>query len=105
MKKRPTVAFLLFIFLWLMFLSYPLSAREGHDQSRLIGLVLDKDGQPIEGVRIELESLIHKLSMMTTADKNGRWAFLYGKIIVNMNFKSRRNLFKNNRGSSAIYYH
>jgi len=60
-----------------------LISQEGRGQARLKGVVLDDDGNPIEGVKIELESLVHKLSMTTETNKKGIWSFIgLGRTVV-----------------------
>ncbi|MDD8021349.1 MAG: tetratricopeptide repeat protein [Acidobacteriota bacterium] len=72
-----------YLLVCLLFSSVFLSAQEGRGQARLKGVVLDKNGKPIEGATVELESLTHKLSMTTTTDKNGSFSFLgLGKTVV-----------------------
>ena len=63
--------------------SYFLISQEGRGQARLKGVVVDKDGNPVKGAKVELESLVHKLIMTTTTDEEGRWSFIgLGKTIV-----------------------
>ena len=73
----------LFLFFFLLFSSSFLSAQEGRGQARLRGVVLDKDGNPIEGATVTLESLVHNLSMTTTTDKNAVSSFIgLGKTVL-----------------------
>lgn len=73
------LAFFLFIAVFFGFLF----SQEGRGQARLKGMVVDKDGNPIEGATVELESLVHKLTMTTKTDEEGRWSFLgLGKTVV-----------------------
>ncbi len=69
--------------LFLLFSVYSLFAQEGRGNARLKGVVVDKDGNPIEGATVFLESLTHNLSMTTKTDKRGVWSFLgLGKTLV-----------------------
>ena len=80
MKKFKAV---ISFFLFMAVFSHFLLSQEGRGQARLKGVVKDKDGNPIEGAEVELESLVHKLSMRTKTDKEGRWFFLgLGKTVV-----------------------
>ncbi len=72
--KKIKVLIVLFIFMTVS--NYFLTAQEGRGQARLKGVVIDKDGNPVEGAKVELESLIHNLSMTTKTDENGVWSFL-----------------------------
>ena len=63
--------------------SHFLLSQEGRGQARLKGVVIDIDGNPIEGAEVELESLAHNLIMKTKTDEEGRWFFLgLGKTVV-----------------------
>lgn len=65
--------------------SHFLLSQEGRGQARLKGVVIDKDGNPVEGAKVELESLVHKLTMTTTTDKDGKWSFIgLGKTVVQL---------------------
>lgn len=62
---------------------YFLTAQEGRGQARLKGIVVDRDGNPVEGATVELRSLIHKLSMTTKTDEHGIFSFLrLGRTVV-----------------------
>ncbi len=80
MKKfKVIISFLLFIAVFSNFLS----PQEGRGQARLKGVVVDKDGNPIEGAMVELESLVHKLTMTTTTNEKGIWSLIgLGKTVV-----------------------
>ncbi|MFW6136840.1 MAG: tetratricopeptide repeat protein [Candidatus Aminicenantaceae bacterium] len=80
MKKN---IILIGLFMFLVISPHFLAAQEGRGQARLSGVVVDSDGDPLEGVTVELESLIHNLSMTTETDENGNWSFLgLGKTVV-----------------------
>lgn len=71
------------LFVFLVISPHFLAAQEGRGQARLSGVVMDSDGDPVEGVTVELESLIHNLSMTTKTDENGNWSFLgLGRTVV-----------------------
>ncbi len=80
MKKfKLIISFFLFIAVFSNFLL----SQEGRGQARLKGEVVDEDGNPIEGAKVELESLIHKLTMSTKTDEKGRWSFIgLGKTVI-----------------------
>jgi len=80
MKKfKVIISFFLFVAVFSNFLI----AQEGRGEARLKGVVIDKDGNPIEGADVKLESLVHKLIMTTKTDEKGRWAFIgLGKTVV-----------------------
>jgi len=80
MKKfKAIISFFLFIAVFSNFLI----SQEGRGQARLKGVVVDKDGNPIEGVKVELESLVHKLIMTTETNKKGIWSFIgLGRTVV-----------------------
>ncbi|MFW6160413.1 MAG: tetratricopeptide repeat protein [Acidobacteriota bacterium] len=79
--KKIKVIIALFIFMTIS--ASFLTAQEGRGQARLKGVVIDKDGNPVEGAKVELESLIHNLSMTTKTDENGVWSFLgLGRTVV-----------------------
>ncbi len=80
MKKN---IILIGLFVFLVISPHFLAAQEGRGQARLSGVVMDSDGDPVEGVTVELESLIHNLSMTTKTDENGSWSFLgLGRTVV-----------------------
>lgn len=80
MKKSKII---IYFFLFIAVFSSFLISQEGRGQARLKGMVVDKDGNPIEGATVELESLAHKLTMTTKTDEEGRWSFLgLGKTVV-----------------------
>ena len=80
MKKfKVIISFFLFVAVFSNFLI----AQEGRGEARLKGVVVDKDGNPIEGADVKLESLVHKLIMTTKTDEKGRWSFIgLGKTVV-----------------------
>ena len=80
MKKfKVMISFLLFAAVFSNFLL----PQEGRGQARLKGVVVDKDGNPIEGVKVELESLLHKLTMTTKTNEKGIWSFIgLGRTVV-----------------------
>ena len=80
MKKfKVIISFFLFVSVFSNFLI----AQEGRGEARLKGVVVDKDGNPIEGADVKLESLVHKLIMTTKTDEKGRWSFIgLGKTVV-----------------------
>jgi len=84
MKKfKVIISFFLFIAVFSNFLI----SQEGRGQARLKGKVVDEDGNPIEGAKVELESLVHKLTMTTKTDENGRWSFIgLGKTVMKIKF-------------------
>ena len=73
MKKFEVI---ISFFLFLTIFSNFLLAQEGRGQARLKGVVVDKDGNPIEGAKVELESLMHKLTMTTKTNNKGVWSFI-----------------------------
>jgi tetratricopeptide (TPR) repeat protein len=74
---------ILSFFLIMAVFSHLLLSQEGRGQARLKGVVVDKEGNPVEGVKVELESLIHDLAMTTKTNKKGKWAFIgLGRTIV-----------------------
>jgi tetratricopeptide (TPR) repeat protein len=76
---------IIYFFLIIAVFSNLLFSQEGRGEGRLKGMVVDKDGNPIEGATVKLESLVHNLTMTTRTDEKGRWAFLgLGKTIVNI---------------------
>ncbi|MFO7867128.1 MAG: tetratricopeptide repeat protein [Candidatus Aminicenantes bacterium] len=80
MKKN---IILIGLFVLLIISPHFLAAQEGRGQARLRGVVVDTEGNPVEGAKVELESLIHNLSMTTKTDENGSWSFLgLGKTVV-----------------------
>ncbi|MDD8032142.1 MAG: tetratricopeptide repeat protein, partial [Acidobacteriota bacterium] len=82
MKNKKLLSVLILLSL-LAFSASFLSAQEGRGQARLSGVVLDQDGNPVEGATVTLESLIHNLTMTTTTDAKGAWSFLgLGKTVA-----------------------
>ena len=80
MKKFKVI---ILFFLFMAVFSHFLLSQEGRGQARLRGVVIDKDGNPVEGAKVELESLTHNLIMTTTTDREGRWSFIgLGKTVV-----------------------
>ena len=80
MKKFKVI---ILFFLFIVIFSHFLLSQEGRGQARLKGVVIDIDGNPIEGAEVELESLVHNLIMKTRTDEEGRWFFLgLGKTVV-----------------------
>lgn len=80
MKKIMVLAALILVSI---FSAHSLIAQEGRGQARLRGVVVDMEGNPVEGATVELESLMHKLSMTTKTDKRGVWTFLgLGKTVA-----------------------
>jgi len=81
--RNKEVLLILILLPLLSFSAVLLSAQEGRGQARLSGVVLDQDGNPVEGATVTLESLVHNLTMTTTTDKNGAWSFLgLGKTVA-----------------------
>jgi len=80
MKKiKLIISFFLFVGVFSNFLL----SQEGRGHARLKGVVIDEDGNPIEGAEVELESLVHALIMTTKTDEKGIWSFIgLGKTIV-----------------------
>lgn len=80
MKKfKVIISFFLFLGVFSNFLI----PQEGRGQARLKGVVVDKEGNPVEGAKVELESLVHKLTMTTKTDEEGIWSFLgLGRTVV-----------------------
>jgi tetratricopeptide (TPR) repeat protein len=82
MKKFKVI---ILFFLIMAVFSHFLLSQEGRGEARLKGVVIDKDGNPVEGAKVELESLVHRLTMTTTTDKDGRWSFIgLGKTVVKL---------------------
>lgn len=82
MKKFKVI---ILFFLIMAVFSHFLLSQEGRGEARLKGVVIDKDGNPVEGAKVELESLVHRLTMTTTTDKDGRWSFIgLGKTVVRL---------------------
>jgi len=80
MKKFKVI---ILFFLFIAVFSNFLISQEGRGHARLKGVVMDLDGNPIEGAEVELESLEHKLTMTTKTDEEGRWFFLgLGRTVV-----------------------
>ncbi len=75
--------YFLFSLLFIFFIASFVFGQEGRGNARLKGFVFDKEGQPIKGAKIELQSLIHNLKKTVFSDEKGRWAFLgLGKTVV-----------------------
>ncbi len=51
-------------------------AQEGRGGGRLVGVVKDSDGNPLEGVQINLEYLNFDHKLSTVSDKKGNWGFI-----------------------------
>lgn len=63
-----------FIILWM---TQGVTAQEGKGQGRLVGIVQDESGAPLENAEILIESLRFKeLIFKESSDQNGRWAIL-----------------------------
>ncbi|HOE13909.1 MAG TPA: tetratricopeptide repeat protein [Candidatus Saccharicenans sp.] len=81
--RNKEVLLILILLPLLSFSAVLLSAQEGRGQARLNGVVVDQDGNPVEGATVTLESLIHNLTMTTTTDAKGAWSFLgLGKTVA-----------------------
>ena len=83
--------FIILFFLFLGVFSNFLLSQEGRGQARLKGVVVDKNGNPIEGVKVELESLVHKLVMTTKTNEKGKWSFIgLGRTVVRIKASKER---------------
>jgi tetratricopeptide (TPR) repeat protein len=69
MKKSVLICGLLMV----LTLSLSLGAQDWKGKGRLAGLVLDKAGAPLEGVRVKLFSLKAQEGLEVKTDKSGRW--------------------------------
>ena len=69
MKKSVLICGLLMV----LTLSLSLGAQDWKGKGRLVGLVLDKAGAPLEGVRVKLFSLKAQEGLEVKTDKSGRW--------------------------------
>ncbi|MFP4082178.1 MAG: tetratricopeptide repeat protein [Candidatus Aminicenantes bacterium] len=79
--KEIKVSILFFLFI--AFFSSFLMSQEGRGQARLKGVVVDKEGNPVEGAKVELESLVHELTMTTKTNEKGIWSFIgLGRTVV-----------------------
>jgi len=82
MKKKRNLLFIIFL---ILFITLPvlLVSQEGRGHGRLKGVVVNTDGKPVEGAKVELVSLMHDFEMTTTTDEEGEWAFIgLGKSVV-----------------------
>ena len=71
--KKIKMPVLIFVFLFITFLSY---AQTGRGQGRINGVVLDADGRPLEGAIIVATHLASGTTFKTTTAKDGTWAIL-----------------------------
>jgi tetratricopeptide (TPR) repeat protein len=69
MKKSVLVCGLLMV----LTLSLSLGAQDWKGKGRLAGLITDKAGAPLEGVRVKLFSLKAQEGLEVKTDKSGRW--------------------------------
>lgn len=51
-----------------------LVSQEGRGTGRVAGVVQDEDKNPVEGVKIAMESLRYDLKLETVSDENGKWS-------------------------------
>lgn len=78
-KYNYLIAFVIFLVVF----PCSLVSQEGRGKARLKGVVVDKEGNPVEGAKVVLESLMHELTMTTKTDAKGRWVFVgLGRTIV-----------------------
>ena len=69
---------LFFVMILMVFSGFSLlHSQEGRGVGRVAGYVTDQEGNPVDGVKILLESLKYEFSMETTSDGKGKWGF-YG---------------------------
>lgn len=73
--KRYSLFFVLILILFAG--SSLLLSQEGRGVGRVAGIVQDQDGNPVEGVKILLQSLKYEFNMETVSDEKGKWGF-YG---------------------------
>lgn len=76
MKKQLTLIVIIMTVL-LLSSSFTLFSQEGRGSGRLVGTVKDKDGAPLENVKIVIQAMSYNFNMETTSDENGNWGF-YG---------------------------
>lgn len=69
MKKSVLICGLLMV----LTLSLALGAQDWKGKGRLAGLITDKAGAPLEGVRVKLFSLKAQEGLEVKTDKSGRW--------------------------------
>jgi len=83
MKKYYVLISLFLVASFLAFSPPFLAAQEGRGEARLKGVVVDAEGNPIEGAEVELVSLSHDLSMVERTDEKGIFSFIgLGKTVV-----------------------
>lgn len=61
----------------LLSFSFTLLSQEGRGGGRLKGTVKDKDGAPIENVKIVIQAISYNFQLDATSDENGGWG-MYG---------------------------
>ena len=76
MKKQLTLI-VIFVTVFLLSSSLTLFSQEGRGSGRLVGTAKDKEGAPLENVKIVLQAMSYNFKLETTSDKNGGWGF-YG---------------------------
>jgi tetratricopeptide (TPR) repeat protein len=65
-----------------------LPAQEGRGKGRIVGVVLDEDNNPIEGVEVHLQSTNFNFSMTTKSNAKGEWGFIgFGRDLFSFTFK------------------
>jgi len=65
-----------------------LPAQEGRGKGRIVGVVLDEDNNPIEGVEVHLQSTNFDFSMTTKSNAKGEWGFLgFGRDLFTFTFR------------------
>jgi len=67
-----------------------LCAQEGRGSGRVTGLVKDSQGNPLEGVKITMESLQFKFTLEAVSATNGRWT-IYGFGIGDYQFTAEKD--------------
>jgi tetratricopeptide (TPR) repeat protein len=65
-----------------------LPAQEGRGKGRVIGVVLDEDNNPVEGVEIHMQATNFNFSMKTKSNAKGKWGFYgFGRDVFMFTFK------------------
>lgn len=55
--------------------SFSLPGQEGRGNGRLVGYIIDKEKNPIKGVKLTLEYLSFNYKLTTISDAKGKWTF------------------------------
>jgi tetratricopeptide (TPR) repeat protein len=90
---KKQILFSVAVVLAVFIVSSILPAQEGRGKGRVIGVVLDEDNNPIEGVEIHMQATNFNFSMTTKSNAKGKWGFFgFGRDVFKFTFNKESYL-------------